>query len=100
MVASCSRMPPAIFLLGFGFMCFLIICTPSTRTRPLSAMTRRTRPFLPLLLPAITTTWSPRLILIFDFFTARAGLNLLGIAFSIPAAAGLGDHGAGIRWNE
>src|ERR1700731_1656428 len=37
--------------------------TPSTRTRFLSAMTRRTRPCLPLSLPAITSTLSFRLIL-------------------------------------
>src|SRR3984957_1163585 len=38
--------------------------TPSTRTRFLSAITRRTRPCLPLSLPAITSTLSFRLILI------------------------------------
>src|SRR3982074_3867756 len=37
--------------------------TPSTRTRFFSAITRRTRPCLPLSLPAITSTLSFRLIL-------------------------------------
>src|ERR1700677_3210023 len=64
MVDSCSAMPPLMFLWGFGFMCFLTIITPSTRTRFFSAMTRRTRPCLPLSLPAMTATLSLRLILI------------------------------------
>src|SRR5271168_1216705 len=64
MVASCSAMPPLMFFWGFGFTCFFTIITPSTRRRFFSASTRRTRPRLPLSLPAITSTWSLRLILI------------------------------------
>src|SRR5580692_3688748 len=63
MVDSCSAMPPLILRCGLGLTCFLTIMTPSTRTRFLSAMTRRTRPCLPLSLPATTSTLSLRLIL-------------------------------------
>src|SRR5215469_3993340 len=55
-------MPPALLRCGLGFRCFLIVLTPSTRTRSLSESTRSTRPFLPLSLPARTITWSLRLI--------------------------------------
>src|SRR5215469_8017959 len=48
---------------GLGLTCFFTIITPSTRTRFLSAITRSTRPCLPLSLPAITSTRSLRLIL-------------------------------------
>src|SRR5277367_498914 len=63
MVDSCSAMPPLMLRCGLGLTCFFTIMTPSTRTRFLSAMTRRTRPCLPLSLPAITSTLSLRLIL-------------------------------------
>src|SRR4051794_28205107 len=56
-------MPPLILRCGFGFTCFLTIITCSTSTRFLSAITRRTRPRLPLSLPAMTSTVSLRLIL-------------------------------------
>src|SRR5207244_609734 len=55
---------PLMLRCGLGLTCFLTIMTPSTRTRFLSAMTRRTRPCLPLSLPAITSTLSFRLILV------------------------------------
>src|SRR5579859_3959460 len=63
MVDSCSAMPPLMLRWGLGLTCFLTIMTPSTRRRSLSAMTRRTRPCLPLSLPAMTSTLSLRLIL-------------------------------------
>src|SRR5271170_3540678 len=63
MVDSCSAMPPLMLRWGLGLTCFLTIMMPSTRTRSFSAMTRRTRPCLPLSLPAITSTLSLRLIL-------------------------------------
>src|SRR5215471_5735459 len=56
-------MPPLMLRWGFGFTCFFTTITCSTRMRFLSAITRRTRPRLPLSLPAITSTVSLRLIL-------------------------------------
>src|SRR5579862_9720644 len=60
--------------------------TPSTRTRFLSAMTRRTRPCLPLSLPAITSTLSLRLIL------------MPAITLSHPRRTCC--HGAGLRFDS
>src|SRR5262249_19859691 len=59
--ASRSTMPPWMFLPGFGFVWRLIMFTPSTMTRSLSAppgSTFSTRPRLPRSLPAMTRTLS------------------------------------------
>src|SRR5450759_4257171 len=58
MFASRSEIPPAIFFEGFGRRCFLTWLTRSTSTWSLPGKTRRTFPWRPLSLPAITTTRS------------------------------------------
>src|SRR5262249_15701815 len=56
--ASRSTMPPLTFLPGFGFVCRLIMFTPSTMSRFFSGRTLSTRPRLPRSFPVITTTVS------------------------------------------
>src|SRR5437870_11293253 len=77
-------MPPLMLRWGLGLTCFLTIITPSTRRRSFSAMTRRTRPCLPLSLPAMTSTLSLRLIL------------MLAMLLSFPRQS----HGAGLRYRK
>src|SRR5262245_26996292 len=64
-------MPPCTCLPGFGFVCRLIMFTPSTISRFFSGTTRSTRPRLPRSLPVITRTLS--------FF--RIGVANLDISF-------------------
>src|SRR5262245_21948243 len=51
-------MPPLMFFPGFGFVCRLIMFTPSMINRFLSGFTLSTRPRLPRSLPVITSTLS------------------------------------------
>src|SRR5262245_28252802 len=51
-------MPPLMFLPGFGFVCRLIMFTPSMIRRFLSGFTLSTRPRLPRSLPVMTRTLS------------------------------------------
>src|SRR5204863_7638767 len=56
--ASRSTMPPLMFLFGLGFVCRLIMFTPSMIRRFRSGTTFSTRPRLPRSLPVTTSTLS------------------------------------------
>src|SRR3954453_11335757 len=75
---SRSAMPPLIPLPGLGRVWRFAMFTPSTSTRPVSRLTWRTRPVLPLSRPAITLTVSSLRILIFSScfgaFWCRCGI--------------------------
>src|SRR4029079_12880964 len=57
-VPSRSTMPPLMLRCGFGFVCRLMMLTPSTITRPFAGNTLSTRPRLPLSRPVVTMTLS------------------------------------------
>ena len=57
--ASLSIIPPC-GAAALGLVCFFIMLTPSTIALSVLRITSSTRPFWPLLLPAITTTVSPK----------------------------------------
>src|SRR5690606_35577815 len=64
--ASRSITPPGWPACGFGLVWRLMMLTLDTTT--FSPSTRTTSPFLPLSLPAVTTTWSPFLMRFMSLF--------------------------------
>src|SRR5690606_36546522 len=65
---------------GFGLVWRLMMLTIETTT--LSPITRTTSPFLPLSLPAVTTTWSPFLIRFMSFPPPLRALRVRARRFS------------------
>src|SRR5699024_1773732 len=61
-------MIPPFWFAALGFVCFVSILTPSTRTLPSFLFTAITLPSLSLSFPAMTFTVSPLLIFIVDIF--------------------------------
>src|SRR5699024_11937015 len=61
-------MIPPFWFAALGFVCFVSILTPSTRTLPSFLFTAITLPSLSLSFPAITLTVSPALIFIVDIY--------------------------------
>src|SRR5665647_961092 len=68
--ASRSITPPCGFFFGCGLVCFFIMLSRSSTTRPFSMSTRSTLPVLPVSLPLTTLTWSSFLIFILLIVTA------------------------------